>query len=183
MSNTVIESLLSKFPEAIVHAYSHRGDDCIVVAREGLLEVARHLREEPSLHFDLLVDVTAVDHLESFEEYRFEVVYQLYSLPHKHRLRIKVRLDEDDVHVPSLAAIWKSANWAERETYDMFGIQFDDHPDLRRILLYPEFEGHPLRKDYHFAQIQPRVELKDIGVPMSLGTPCRHHARAWNRRR
>ena len=123
------------------------------------------------MHFDMVVDITAIDHLETFDEFRFEVVYHLYSLPHKHRLRIKVRLDEDDVHVPSVSGVWKGALWTERETYDMFGILFDGHPDLRRLLLYPEFEGHPLRKDYGFADIQPLVPLTDIGVPMSLGTP------------
>src|SRR5207245_146408 len=77
----------------------------------------------------------------------FEVVYQLYSVSLNHRLRVKVQVPEDDPVVPTAAAVWKSANWAEREVWDMFGIRFAGHPDLRRILMYPEFEGHPLRKD------------------------------------
>src|SRR5438876_76098 len=103
--------------------------------------------------------LTAVDYLGRTP--RFEVVYQLYSLSLNHRLRVKVPVPEDDPVVPTASGVWKSANWAEREAWDMFGIRFAGHPDLRRILMYPEFEGHPLRKDYPVDKRQPLVPERD----------------------
>ena len=117
------------------------------------------LRDRPELAFNFLIDVTAVDYLGRSP--RFEVVYQLFSLPHNHRLRVKIRLAEEDPWVHSLADLWKSANWLEREVWDMFGIRFTGHPDLRRILMYEEFVGHPLRKDYPVGKRQPLTEERD----------------------
>jgi NADH-quinone oxidoreductase subunit C len=105
------------------------------------------------------VDVTAVDFLGRTP--RFEVVYHLYSMSQGHRLRVKILVEEADPAVPSLSALWHAANWLEREVWDMFGIRFDGHPDLRRILMYPEFQGHPLRKDYPVAKRQPLVPERD----------------------
>ena len=97
---------------------------------------------------------------------RFEVIYQLYSIAQNHRLRVKIPVHDDDPVVPSAAGIWKSANWAEREVFDMFGIRFVGHPDLRRILMYPEFTGFPLRKDYPVARREPLIPERDpIGDP------------------
>ena len=107
----------------------------------------------------LLVDVTAVDFLGRAP--RFEVVYHLYSLAHRHRLRVKIPVAEDDCRVPSVTPIWKGANWLEREVWDMFGVRFDGHPDLRRILMYESFEGYPLRKDYPVSKRQPLVPERD----------------------
>src|SRR5688500_20087172 len=95
----------------------------------------------------MLMDLTVVDYL-GIQEPRFEVVYHLYSLTKNHRLRLKIQLDEEETKVPSVLSLWKSANWMEREAWDLYGVVFEGHPDLRRILLYPQFEGHPLRKDY-----------------------------------
>ncbi|HLK10892.1 MAG TPA: NADH-quinone oxidoreductase subunit C [Candidatus Binatia bacterium] len=136
-----------------------RGQAVVIVPRERLGTGLRALRDDPGLRFDRLSDVTAVDYLP--REPRFEVVYQLHSLAHGHRLRVKVPLPGDDPEVPSAAALWKSALWAEREAWDMFGIRFTDHPDLRRILMYPEFQGHPLRKDYPVGRRQPLVPERD----------------------
>jgi NADH-quinone oxidoreductase subunit C len=135
------------------------GQACIVVEREGALGFFRKLRSDPELDFDMLVDVTVVDYLG--RDPRFEIVYHLASLSKHHRLRVKIRVPETDVRMHSLVEIWKSANWLEREAWDMFGVHFDGHPDLRRILMYEEFVGHPLRKDYPVDKRQPLTEERD----------------------
>ncbi len=117
------------------------------------------LRDDAELRFDLLADVTAVDYLGRTP--RFEVVYILRSTVSHHRLRVKVPVDGPDPVVPTATGVWKSALWGERETFDMFGIRFAGHPDLRRILMYPEFEGHPLRKDYPLNQRWSLVPERD----------------------
>ena len=111
-----------------------------------MVEICRFLRDDATLAFDYLVDVTAVDYLGSTP--RFELVYHLKSLTRGHRLRLKARVSEDDPRIDSVVPVWRGADWLERETWDLYGIRFDGHPDLRRIYLYEEFEGHPLRKDY-----------------------------------
>ncbi len=121
--------------------------------RENLIPLMEKLKGD----YEILLDITAVDYLGKREK-RFEVVYHLLSLSQKKRLRIKVRVDEGE-KVSTLSFLWKNANWLEREVYDMFGIEFEGHPDLRRILLYPEFKGHPLRKDYPLKKSQPRIKL------------------------
>jgi NADH-quinone oxidoreductase subunit C len=120
-----------------------------------LVEVMRFLRDTPELEFEMLTDLTCVDYLG--DALRFEMVYHLYSVSRKHRLRIKARVGEPDPHIATLCELWASANWMEREVWDLYGVRFDGHPDLRRILLYDEFEGHPLRKDYPKERRQPLV--------------------------
>ncbi len=138
-----LEQLL---PGVVEKTVVHRGDTTIRVLRERLVEVCAVLRDDEQTNFDYLVDVTAVDW--DLREPRFDVVYHLYSIPLNHNLRIKVGVD-DGVAVPSLTGLWHAANWGERETYDMFGITFEGHPDLRRILLPEDWEdGFPLRKDF-----------------------------------
>ena len=136
-----------------------RGQAVVVVERERLPDALRTLRDHPDLRCEMLADLTVVDYLGRTP--RFEVVYQLHSLTLGHRLRVKVPVAEDDPVVPSAVGVWKSAGWAEREAWDMFGIHFTGHPDLRRILMYPEFVGHPLRKDYPVAKRQPLVPERD----------------------
>jgi NADH-quinone oxidoreductase subunit C len=140
---------------AVVAAHAFRGDATAIVSRDKLLEVCRFLSDDAQLRFDMLVDVTAVDYLGRTP--RFEVVYHLYSVPLNHRIRIKVALEESDPRLPSLVPVWVGANWLERETWDLYGIVFEGHPDLRRIYLYEEFEGHPLRKDYPKEKRQPLI--------------------------
>jgi NADH-quinone oxidoreductase subunit C len=118
----------------------------IYVTSVRLLETCRYLRDTPGQLFRLLADVTAVDWLP--REPRYEVVYHLSSPEERRRLRIKTRVSGADPHVPTVAAIWPAAGWLEREVWDLFGIVFDDHPDLRRLLMPDDWEGHPLRKDY-----------------------------------
>ena len=115
-----------------------------------------------SNYFRFLNRETAQELTDFGDEPRYEVCYQLRSTTHKHRLRVKVRLEEDDVRCPSLAGLWPAFNWLERETYDMYGIEFGDHPDLRRIYLYDEFVGYPLRKDYPKDKRQPLVRRDDL---------------------
>ncbi len=157
------DDLLSRVREIagdlVVEWNTDLGDPTLVVQRDGALGLFRKLRSEADLDFDMLTDVTAVDYLG--RRPRFEIVYQLNSLSKNHRLRIKIRVPEDDVRVHTLSGIWKSANWLEREAWDMMGVRFDGHPDLRRVLLYEEFVGHPLRKDYPVHKRQPLTEERD----------------------
>jgi NADH-quinone oxidoreductase subunit C len=132
-------------PGAVERVSYFVGDWTLIVARERLLDVARWLRDDPAARFDFCSDVTATDWPSRAE--RFDVIYCLYSIPLRHRVRLKVRAGEADP-VASVAAIWPAANWLEREVFDMFGVRFDGHPDLRRILMPDEWQGHPQRKDY-----------------------------------
>ncbi len=123
------------------------GEVTVIVKREGLLPFMTYLRDEPRLRFNFLSDVGGLD-LGEFAAPRFAIVYQLYSLIHNHRLRVKVHLDEEDARIPTVEGIWKTANWLEREIYDMFGVVFEGHTDLRRILMPADYDGYPLRKDF-----------------------------------
>jgi NADH-quinone oxidoreductase subunit C len=151
----LVARLRAAVPGAVLAAHAFRGDATAIVPREQLLAVGRCLRDDAALRFDMLVDVTAVDYLGRVP--RFEVVYHFYSVPLNHRLRIKVPLEENDPSLPSLVPLWAGANWLERETWDLYGIVFTGHPDLRRIYLYEAFQGHPLRKDYPKEQRQPLI--------------------------
>lgn len=133
-------------PGAIEEAQLFCGEVTLFIRREKLRRVAEFLRDDPELAFSFLADVTAVDHYPS--EPRFESVYHLLSLYSAERLRLKVRLPGDDPRVESMVAVWPAANAYEREVFDLFGIHFDNHPFLRRILMPEDWEGHPLRKDY-----------------------------------
>src|SRR4029450_2438323 len=141
-----------------------RGQAVVVVPRDGVLETLRGLRHDPALAFDVLADLTAVDYLGRTP--RFEVVYELNSLTHRHRLRVKAGVPGDDSQSASATPLWNAALWAEREVWDLFGIRFVGHPDLRRILMYPEFEGHPLRTDDPVDKRQPLIpERERIRAP------------------
>jgi len=156
----ILAELQRRFGDAIVEIHDHRDDHTAVVARDALLAVLAHCRDDAALAFDVLMDLTAVDYLKfpgREDGPRFEVVYHLYSITHNHRLRLKVRVDEDDASAPSVVALWPIANWLEREAWDMFGVRFEGHPDLRRLLMYEEFVGHPLRKDYPISRRQPLI--------------------------
>jgi NADH-quinone oxidoreductase subunit C len=142
----LVENIKDKFPSAIEEVVFFRDEYTIRVGREHLLEVARYLKEEPEYGFNFLSDLCGVDYPQG--EHRFEVVYHLYSIEHKHRLRMKVTLLASDLTIPSVASVWKTANWHERECYDLLGINFSGHPDLRRILTPDGFKDYPLRKDF-----------------------------------
>lgn len=142
----ITEIIKGKFPEEVEGTGSHAGQHWVVLKKGRLKDVCRFLKEDPDLRMDYLIDVTAVDYTPRIP--RFEVVYQLHSIRHNHRVRLKVPVDESDPSVPTVTDVWRTADWHERETYDLMGIKFDGHPGLRRILLPDDWEGHPLRKDY-----------------------------------
>lgn len=154
-----LRKLREKFGDVLLEVHSYRGDDTAIIPRSAIVAVAEFLKTEPELRYEFLMDLAGVDYYR--RKPRFEVVYHFYSLSYNHRLRIKVPLEESDPEVDSLAALWKGANWYEREAWDMYGIRFRGHPDLRRILLYPEFEGHALRKDYPIRKRQPLIGPKN----------------------
>jgi NADH-quinone oxidoreductase subunit C len=163
MSKALIELIKKNFGAAVLETHSLHGDETVVVEAAAWKEVARFLRDAPQAAMDMLTDLTAVDFPE--REPRFEVVAHFYSLSRGHRLRLKTRAGDsegDDAEVDSLCELWASANWLEREAFDMFGVIFTGHPDLRRILMYPEFEGHALRKDYPADKIQPLIAYRDV---------------------
>ncbi len=141
----MIERLKEKFPASILEVATFRDEVTVTVPKEGILEICKFLYSEPDLCFEFLTDLCGVDFFPRTP--RFEVVYLLYSMKHNRRLRLKARVGENE-SVSSVESIWKAANWLEREAYDLFGISFADHPDLRRILLWDGYEGHPLRKDF-----------------------------------
>lgn len=145
-TNPVVAKLRSWSANAIEEVIEYRGDTTIVVPRKVLRSIAEQCRDIEELKFNLLTDATCLDRYPL--EPRFELNYQLVSIPFKKKLTIRVKLSGSDPVVDSLFPVWKGANWLEREIFDMFGIQFTGHPDLRRILLPDDWEGHPLRKDY-----------------------------------
>lgn len=145
--NQLATRIEETFPSAFVKATEWRGDVAVTVKREALHDVARFLRDDPSLLFDYIVHVSSVDWPD--DEERFEVVYEVYSIRTRRRIRLKTRVPESDCIVDSLTDVWKGADFMEREVYDMMGIRFRNHPDLRRILMPDEYEeGYPLRKDF-----------------------------------
>jgi len=154
-----IASIHEKLGAKILQSWVAQGDDVVMLDRNGLRESFRRLKDE--LNFDLLCDITAVDYWQK-QEPRFEVVYQIASLQSRYRLRLRVAVPENDPTVDSLTPLWRGANFLEREVWDLYGIRFIDHPDLRRILLYDEFQGHPLRKDYPVNLCQPRVPERPV---------------------
>jgi NADH-quinone oxidoreductase subunit C len=162
MAKVLIDLVRQKFPSAVIESNSLHGDETIVVEAASWHAVAQFLRDDPRADMQMLVDLTAVDYLD--RDPRFEVVAHLLSLAKGHRLRIKARVGDpegESARIDTLTDLWASANWAEREVFDLFGVTFNGHPDLRRILLYPEFVGYPLRKDYPAEQIQPLIEYRD----------------------
>ncbi len=159
MSQKVIDRVRSRFEAAVVQSGIALGDAFIVVKRENWFEVVKFLKDDPDCLMDHFIDLTGVDWPDKKE--RFEIVLHLRSMKYNHRIRVKTTLPRDDVRVDSLTPLYRGANWFERETYDMYGIEFNGHPDLRRILLWEGFEGHPLRKDYPKTQRQCPIPLRE----------------------
>lgn len=153
----VIEALQEKFPQAVVEVSAQFGDDTLVIQKDALLEIMDFIYQKP-YEFTMLLDLTCVDYMG--ETPRYQMVYHVYSLAHNLRLRLKAPVEEGDLTIDSLTGRWKNANWLEREVYDMFGIRFNRHPDMRRLFMYEGFEGHPLRKDYPLRKRQPCMQLR-----------------------
>jgi NADH-quinone oxidoreductase subunit C len=186
-AESLIRAVQERFPRAVRSSHCYRGDATVVIRRESLVELARTLKEDPAFQMSFLIDLTAVDYSAFGKRpaaaffassgvavrpstsipdpdpwpgppgpARFAVVYHFFSLPLKHRLRVVVPVEESE-EVDSLSSLWGVADWLEREVWDMFGVRFRGHPNLKRILMYEEFEGHPLRKDYPVRKRQPLV--------------------------
>ena len=177
MFEKVVAELNKAVPGAILAEIPVDEDDRLQIDRLRIKEVCRTLKTNTELDFKLLADLTCVDYLG--EEERFELIYQLFSLSKKYRLRLKVRLPEEE-QIDTVSDVWRVADPLEREVYDMFGVRFRGHPNLRRILLYEEFEGHPLRKDYPLKQHQPIVSLR---APIEPGEDPPYNWTRFQRRR
>ncbi len=146
-----------QFGTAILESAEFRGELTLVVPKESIVEICRFLKWDSELRFDLLADLCGIDMYTPAK--RFGVIYNLYSLKSKHRIRLKTFTEEDDLKVPTVTGVWATANWHERETFDMFGIVFEGHPDLRRMYMPEEFEHYPLRKDFPLMGIPGSLEL------------------------
>lgn len=141
-----VEKIRNAYPDAIEDIVDFRGERTIVVKPERIVEVCRLLQEDEDLGYNYMADISAVDYWP--DEMHFAVNYHLLSLPHNQRIRLKVYVDRENPALPTVTSVYPPANWYERECYDMFGIRFEGHPDLRRILMPADWEGHPLRRDY-----------------------------------
>jgi len=157
--SVALRNLIDAFGDAVLATHADRGDATAIVDASRIVEVLRFLRDGAGLQFDMLADLTAVDYATHPDRdgLRFEVVYHLLSSTLLHRLRVKAGVPEMPCQIDSVVDVWPAANWMEREAFDLYGVRFRNHPDLRRILLYEEFEGHPLRKDYPKERRQPLV--------------------------
>lgn len=145
-NNIIEEKLKKEFPKAVLEASTFRNELTVFIAKDSIVEVSKFLRDDPDLNFDFLSDLCGVDKTPS--DNTLEVVYHLYSINKNHRVRLKAKVPTSKPNISSVVDVWKTADWHEREAYDLVGIIFDGHPDLRRILTPDGFEGHPLRKDY-----------------------------------
>jgi NADH-quinone oxidoreductase subunit C len=159
MSQKVIDRLKARFAEAVTQSGVSAGDAFAVVRRESWFDAVKFLRDDPDCLMDHFIDLTCVDWPGRQE--RFEVVLHLRSMKHDHRIRVKTTATEAEGQVDSLTPLYKGANWFEREAYDMYGVKFAGHPDLRRILLWEAFEGHPLRKDYPKTRRQCPIPFRE----------------------
>jgi NADH-quinone oxidoreductase subunit C len=177
VSQLVLDKLRARFGPAILETHSNFGDDTAVVDPKAWKAVCVFLREDPALDFDMPVDLCGVDYPNRGATGRMEVVMHLYSISQKHRVRLKARVGDEDMdgaELDSVTSIWAGMNWLEREVWDMSGVRFRGHPDLRRILMYPEFEGHPLQRTYPADRTQPLVPYRteeEAGVPLHKQEP------------
>ena len=155
---SLAERVKNKFPNVITSFHTDKGDEIVYAKKEGIRELLSSLKKDPEFDFNLLVDIFSVDYLHWEEkEVRFEVVYNLYSIQKKQRLFVKALVPELDAEIDSVVSVWPAADWYEREVYDMMGIVFKGHPNLKRILMYESFQGYPLRKDYPYNRRQPII--------------------------
>ena len=151
----VYAKLKDKHPDAVVSVEEVPGDSFVILQRDSIVDVCRFLRDAPDLAFDHCSSVSGVDDTKTFWS-----VYHLFSTSKRHNAVLKVDAGREDPWVPTLVSVWPGVNWHERETYDMYGIRYDGHPDLRRILLPEDWPGYPLRKDYDFPDEYQGIPLK-----------------------
>ena len=158
LKELIPQKLKEKFPEVEFEVKEYRDELTISFDKKNVIDVCKFVKYDEQLKFNYLEDVTAVDWAR--RKNRFTVVYQMFSIDNKMRLRLKADVDESDLAIDSVSSVWRAADWYERETYDMFGIKFNNHPDLRRMYMPEDFEYHPLRKDFPL-----------MGIPGSLPLP------------
>jgi NADH-quinone oxidoreductase subunit C len=150
--------LKQQFPNVVAEVSDIKGVPVVTVKKDGIKDLASFLKRDPRFAFNVLMDLSCVDYLFWEEkQFRFEVIYNLFSLSGNQRLFVKALVPESDLSLDSVTSFWPSADWLEREIWDMFGVVFKGHPNLKRILMYEEFKGHPLRKDYPYNKRQPLV--------------------------
>ncbi|MCX8030984.1 MAG: NADH-quinone oxidoreductase subunit C [Thermodesulfovibrionales bacterium] len=164
----IADLIKSKFSSDVKDVVEFQGQVSVLIKRDNVREIMRFLRQTPELYFDYLVDLCGVDYLGK-KEVRFEVVYHLMSIKYNHMIRIKAEVPEDDCSIDSVVDIWATANWHERECFDMYGIVFKGHPDLRRILMPEDWEGFPLRKDYPLKSDLGAKEWKKFKEVIEIG--------------
>ena len=160
--------------DEIVIAKRFRGQDFLTVKKERIVDILTVMRDDPECRFNLISDILGLDLLGFDREPRYEVVYSLYSIPHQKRIVVKAQVDEDDPSIDTASGVWIGAEWPEREIYDLFGITFVDHGDLRRIMMPDDWVGHPLRKDYPLGgeevefshNVRDRVGAEDTPSPL-----------------
>ena len=175
MSQIVLDMLKERFGAAILETHSQVGDDTAVIEPSQWKAVCAFLRSDPALDFDMPIDLCGVDYPNRVP--RTEVVMHLYSVSKGHRVRLKARVGDEDMEgaeIDSVTSIWAGMNWLEREVFDMSGVRFRGHPDLRRILMYPEFVGHPLQKTYAADRTQPLIPYRtedEAGMPIQKIEP------------
>lgn len=180
MSKKVLDRLKAQFGDRILSVSDFRGDDEATVAPKDWLEVARFLFTDSELQMNQFTDLTAADYPLRESGERFDVLLLVRSLTKGHRVRLKTRV-RDGEPLASLISVWKGADWTEREVFDMFGIKFAGHPDLRRILMYDEFEGYPLRKDYPIERTQPLVPYRVVEGTEKLAPFGKEEGQPYNR--
>ncbi len=166
-NSELIQKIRIQFCTCVLDTKDRQGQITIAVKRDCIETLLHFLRDDPDFACDFLMDLCGVDYLEMGGFERFAVVYHLYSRQHNHRIRIKAFVPENDPRIDTVSHLWAAANWAEREVYDMYGIEFDHHPDLRRILNPDDFSGSPLRKDFPLEGIGyresfPKIERSSI---------------------
>ena len=172
MAQIVLDRLAARFTGGeILAAGTAHGDEWARIRRDAWVPVATFLRDDPATKMEMFIDLTCVDRFGAGgpgaaapDAPRFDVVVHLYSVSLKHRVRLYGGAPEEDPTIDTLIPVWEGANWFEREAYDLYGVRFKGHPDLRRILMYPEFVGHPLRKDYPKEKRQPLIRRQPGGV-------------------
>ena len=157
LNPSVIRKLQERFPKSVIATSEFRSDLTVQIPKADIVRVCEFLKDDPDLAYDMVIDLCGVDMYTT--ENRFQVIYNLYSLKNKSYLRLKVAVDENGCVVDSVTGVWPGANWHERETYDMFGIEFKGHPDLRRMYMPEEFEYYPLRKDFPLMGIPDSIPL------------------------
>ncbi len=171
MASIVEEKLRKEYSDKLVEIYTFKGDLNVVLKPADIPEICRYLKTDPDMKFNFLSCITACDYL-GRREIRFEVVYLLFSIPNHHRIILKTRVNENE-EIPTLTSLWSTADWHEREIYDMFGIKFTGHPNLKRILMDDDWVGHPQRKDFPLTYEVPHFTYNKGEIDTRHNAPWR----------